>query len=108
MNDSEQVVGLLKEILLWLRFQNRQNLRTLLSEVLTTEADWKVYDLSDGQRSQQEIAKAAGISQPNVSVKWKAWRPLGIVHELPDQQGRCRHLASLSSLGLATQHSKGG
>jgi hypothetical protein len=99
MADNEQVVSLLEQILLWLRFQNRQYLRTLLSEILSTKADRQIYELSDG-RSQPEIAKQAGVSQPTVSLRWKNWRSLGVVYELPEQQGRCRHLASLHSLGL--------
>lgn len=100
MADNDQIMALLEEIVLWLRFQNRQHLKTLLDDVLTSEADRRIYELSDGRMSQPEIAKKAGVSQPTVSVKWKAWRSLGVVHELPEQQGRCRHLASLSSLGL--------
>jgi len=100
MAGSDQIMALMEEIVLWLRFQNRQHLKTLLDEVLTHEADRRVYELSDGERSQPEIARQAGVSQPTVSGKWKAWRTLGIVHEMPRQQGRCRHLTSLSSLGL--------
>jgi len=99
MADNEQIVSLLEQILLWLRFQNRQYLKTLLSEVLSTGTDRQIYELSDG-RSQPEIAREAGVSQPTVSSRWKGWRSLGIVYELPEQQGRCRHLASLRSLGL--------
>ncbi len=108
MTEDGELVGLLEQILLWLQFQNRQHLKTLLSEVLITEADRRIYELSDGSKSQQEIADGASVSQPNISAKWKAWRPLGIVHDLPDQPGRCRHLASLASLGLHTTQAKEG
>ena len=100
MTNDEEIKQLLHEIVLWLRFENRQSFKTVLGEVLTNEADRKVYDLSDGKKSQPEIARAAGVSQPTVSLKWKAWRALGIVYEIPGEAGRCRHLASLQSIGL--------
>ena len=99
MDDNTQIVSLLEQILVWMRFQNRQYLKALLSEVLTTDTDRRIYDLSDG-RSQPDIAKQTGVSQPTVSGKWKSWRTLGIVYDLPEQPGRCRHLASRRSLGL--------
>jgi len=100
MAADDQVLRLLHEIVLWLRFQNRQVLRNLLTEVLTSESDKRIYELTDGLNLQPQIAREAGVSQPTVSLKWKAWRTLGIVYELPNEAGRCRHLASLRSLGI--------
>ena len=100
MPGDEQVVQLLQEILLWLKFQNREDLKNQLKGVLATRADRKVYELTDGARSQPDIARAADVSQPTVSNKWKAWRTIGIVYEVPGGSGRCSHLASLSSLGI--------
>ena len=97
MDDANDV---LREILQWIRFQNRQALRVVLEETLTTETDKKIYELSDGQHSQPAIAKQAGVSQPTVSNKWKAWKGYGIAYELENEPGRCRHLASLQSLGI--------
>ncbi len=97
---SDEISGVLQEIVLWLRFQNRQALRAVLAEVLTTTAERRIYEMTDGLNSQPEIAKHAGVSQPTVSLKWKAWRNLGIVYELPEEPGRCRHLANLRSVGL--------
>ena len=100
MSDIEDAVELLREILHWQRFQNRQALRAALEEILSSESDRKIYELTDGKRSQPEIAKRAKVSQPTISNKWKGWRMLGIVYELPDEPGRCCHLASLESVGL--------
>ena len=102
MGRDDQINGALQEIVLWLRFQNRQALRAVLAEVLTTSTDRRIYEMTDGRNAQPEIAKQAGISQPTVSNKWKAWRNLGIVYELPEEPGRCRHLANLRSVGLET------
>jgi len=100
MSDIEDAVQLLREIVQWQRFQNRQALRAALEEILSSETDRKIYEDTDGKRSQPEIAKRAKVSQPTISNKWKAWRMLGIVYELPDEPGRCCHLASLESVGL--------
>lgn len=97
MDDSE-TKKLLREIVLWLRFQNRSPLQSLLRDVLSSPSDKVIYDQSDGTRSQPEIAQAAGVSQPTVSTKWKTWRQLGIVYEI--EGGRCRHLADLRSVGI--------
>src|SRR3972149_3421966 len=98
MSDAGETVELLREIVHWQRFQNRQPLRAALEEILLSATDRKIYDLTDGNRSQPEIAKAAGVSQPTISYKWRAWRKLGIVYELSNEPGRCRQLASLESV----------
>ena len=103
MGDIEEAVELLREIVHWQRFQNRQVLRAALEESLSSQTDRKIYALTDGGRSQPQIAKRANVSQPTVSLKWKAWRMLGIVYELPDEPGRCRHLAPLESVGLSVK-----
>lgn len=100
MSPEAATERILHEILLWLRFQNRQPLRGLLTEVLANDTDKIIYELTDGTKSQPEIARAAGVSQPTISLKWKAWRTLGIVYELADEPGRCRHLADLRSVGI--------
>jgi predicted transcriptional regulator len=100
VENEERIIELLTEILHWQRFQNRQTLRSLLDEVLGSDADRLIYDLTDGKNSQPQIAKAAKVSQPTISYKWKAWRKLGIIHETREEPGRCRHLASLDALGL--------
>lgn len=104
MDTAEQIMPLLHEMVVWLRFQNRQTLRDLLKEILTTDSDKRVYEHTDGIRSQPEIARRAGVSQPTVSAKWKGWRTLGIVYDVPGEPGRCRHLTSLSSLGIEAPH----
>jgi hypothetical protein len=103
MPDIQDAVELLRQIVYWQRFQNRQALRAALEEILTSETDRKIYELTDGKRSQPQIAERAEVSQPTISNKWKAWRMLGIVYELPDEPGRCCHLASLESVGLAVK-----
>ena len=100
-NESEsESVNLLRELVQWQRFQNRPLLRARLEEVLSGDTDREIYSLTDGTRSQPEIAAKVQVSQPTISNKWKTWRSLGIVYELADEPGRCKHLASLEAVGL--------
>jgi hypothetical protein len=96
--ESEEI-QLLREILHWLRFQNRPGFAALLTETLANDADRAIYELSDGSNSQGDISKAVGVAQSNVSNKWKTWRTIGIVHEVAES-GRCRKLCSLGELGM--------
>ncbi len=100
-------IELLSEILHWIRFQNRQVLKAALDDILATPTDKLIYELTDGKSSQPDIAKRAGVSQPTVSNKWKAWRSFGIVYDTTDETGRCRHLASLRSFGIDVPDSTG-
>ncbi len=97
---TPRVEELLSEVVAWLRFQNRAPLIELLREALRENRDWLIYDLTDGCRSQDDIAKAVGVSQPTVLRAWNRWKKLGIVIEVPDITGRCKHLARLGDLGL--------
>ena len=92
----------LAEICMWMRFQNRETLRTLLQEVLRSDRDRLIFELTDGVRSATEIAQAAKVSQPRISQIWNSWKPLGIVVEVPSARGRCRHISSLAEIGMKT------
>ena len=100
MTDESESVNLLRELVQWQRFQNRPLLRARLEEVLVSHTDRMIYSLTDGTRSQPEIAAKVKVSQPTISNKWKTWRTLGIVYELAEEPGRCKHLASLEAVGL--------
>lgn len=92
----------LTEICMWMRFQNRELLRALLLEVLRSDRDRLVFELTDGLSSATEIAKAAKVSQPRISQIWNSWKPLGIVVEVPGTRGKYKHICSLNELGMKT------
>lgn len=92
----------LTEICMWMRFQNRETLRGLLQEVLRSDRDRLVFELTDGLSSATEIAKAAKVSQPRISQIWNSWKPLGIVVEVPGTRGKYKHICSLNELGMKT------
>ena len=75
---------------------------------MASDKDWEIYELTDGSRSQDEIAKATGVSQPTVLRAWNRWRRAGIVVEVEDVKGRCRHLAPLTDLGVQPPTTKKG
>lgn len=89
---------ILEELLSWTRFSQRQAFAEVLSFVLASRKDYEAFELSDGSRSQADIAKTVGLSQPTVSRLWTKWRHLGLVR---DTDGKVAYLAKPSDLGVA-------
>lgn len=96
-NQDEIVVDVLRELLVWTRFANLERLVQTLRSVLADQRHARAYELTDGARSQSEVAKLAGLSQPAVSGLWARWRRIGIVDDHGD---RPRHLVRPSDFGL--------
>jgi hypothetical protein len=88
---------LLSEILAWTRFQNLERLAKVLQVVLKDTRHLAAYEATDGTRSQADVARVAGLSQPSVSGLWAKWRRLALVIDI---DGRPRHLVSPSDIGL--------
>jgi len=98
--DENKIEQLLVEVVAWLRFQNRGNLALTLEQAFSSDRERLMYELTDGRRSQGDIAKLVGVAQPTVLYTWNRWRRMGVVVEVPGVKGRCRRLASLRDLGL--------
>ena len=96
-NSTDTAVAI-SEILAWLKVQNRDVLRSILAQTLSTPSDRKVYELSDGSRIAKQVAEASGVSEATVSRKWKAWRNAGLLIDTADRW-KPRHLQSIESLG---------
>lgn len=94
---SDAVVELLQELVIWTRFASREPFIASLRAALKDAKQWRAYEATDGNRSQAEVAVAAGLSQPAVSMLWAKWRRLGLVVE---KGRRPAHLASPVDLGL--------
>ncbi len=99
-SDLQPIIDILLECLAWLRFQNRGNLALTLEQAFSSDRERLMYELTDGARSQGEIAKLVGVSQPTVLNAWNRWRRIGVVVEVSGMKGRCKRLASLRDLGL--------
>lgn len=101
MDDRNEILAELREQTKWLRLLGFRSLRPLITEVLTSERDRLVYELSDGLRTARDIAKVAGVTHPTVLRLWQEWRALGLCAESTKQPGRAEHLVALSKLGVA-------
>jgi len=97
MNNEERIISLLEDLVAWQRLAARENLLPFLKQVLADPRHLKAFELSNGNRTQQQVADGAGISQPLVSQLWGRWRRLGIARE---KGGKTAHLVSASDYGL--------
>jgi hypothetical protein len=93
---SEKVEVLLQELLLWTKFMARPGLSASLEEALKDPRHQRAYELTDGNRTQGEVGKAAGLDQTTVSDLWAKWRRMGLLNDLGRRPAR---LVSLLDLG---------
>jgi hypothetical protein len=103
MDNDERIVSLLEELVAWTRFSAREGLKSTLQDVLADPKHFRAYELTDGTRTQKQVAESVGLSQPAVSNLWQRWRRLGIVREISN--GRPAHLARPAELGLVAMGS---
>lgn len=94
---DQPVIDLLEELVAWTRFANRDTLIGALNEILADDKHLMAYDLSDGSRTQVDIASATGLAQSTISALWVKWRRLGIARE---KNGRVSHLVRPGDIGL--------
>lgn len=97
---SDRTEELLEELVAWTRFIARPQLENALRAILKDDRHQVAYELTDGLRTQTDIAKLAGIDQTTVSDLWARWRKAGIVRT---RDRKAERLASLSDLGWAVQ-----
>lgn len=97
MTSSDRIEELLEELVNWTKFANRQALIDVLTDLLVDPKHLAVYEASDGQATQNQVASTSGVAQGTVSNLWAKWRRIGVVG---DVDGRARHLAKPSDLGL--------
>jgi hypothetical protein len=69
----------------------------VLDEALTDDRHLLAYDLTDGTKTQVEIASATGLAQSTVSALWTKWRRMGLACE---RAGRVTHLVMPAEVGL--------
>jgi len=103
--NEENLLKELKEQTKWLRFLALPNLKKTFEENFTTKEQRRIYDLSDGENSTNEIAKqllAEGkkVSHMTVYNYWKRWFSLGIVVPSEKYSGRFQKIISFEELNL--------
>jgi len=84
---DKQIIGLLREILKWIKFSGIQEARTVLSSILNTEQKRLIYHLSDGKTGSVSVAKTANVSDSTVRLYWSSWARLGIMEPLQVRGG---------------------
>ena len=91
----------LDQLLKWTKLAGMQQLRTTLTQNLTTDAEMLIFELSDGEHTTREVARLAGVgSNATVASYWKKWSRLGIVESSQKRQGRFQRICSLEEVGL--------
>lgn len=91
----------LDQLLKWTKFAGMQQLRTILTQNLTTDTEMLVYELSDGECTTREIARLAGVgSNATITNYWKKWSKVGIVEPSEKRRGRYQRICSLEEVGL--------
>jgi hypothetical protein len=94
---NDRVEELLEELVAWARFANRQSLVSTLKATLSDDRHFAAYDLTDGTRTQREIANETGLGQSTVSGLWVRWKRMGLARE---KDGTVVHLVKPSDVGL--------
>lgn len=98
MNGDDRLVELMEELVAWTKFAHQEMLIAVWRKVLADEKHLVAYELTDGTRTQRDVADASGLSQPTISALWQKWRRTGLARELPG--GKVRHLARPSDFGV--------
>lgn len=78
-----------------------QQLKSVVTQNLSSDPEMLVYELSDGNRGTRDIAQLAGIgSNSTVARYWQKWSKIGLVEPSKKFPGRFQHICSLEELGL--------
>lgn len=80
MSEEVEQTKLLKEILKWIKISGIKEVKLLLEDQLREDPKKKmIYQLSDGTKGTQEIAKTVGdVSHVTIFNYWKAWEKVGL------------------------------
>ena len=96
--DTARTAGALRELAALLRVSTSDSITRLLKAELTKEPTLRAYQATDGQASQQEVARRAAIGQATVSRLWQRWLGLGLAVE--GEEGRAKALFAPELYGV--------
>ena len=102
---SQETNDLLREILLWLRFQSLDKAKTAVANLLDTDKKKIVFEGTDGKNSSRGLASACGVDRGAILRWWTDWFTAGIVVKEGDAY---RKLFSLKELGIKLPESPTG
>jgi transposase len=106
LENSQNIVEVLKEILKWTKFSGMQELKRVLETNLDDTIKKSIYHWSDGSDSKQ-IASRAKVSDQTVRNYWKKWAAIGIMEPCPKFKGRYWKLFSLEQIGIEMPDTEG-
>lgn len=93
-----QLLAIAQEQLRWQRAAVLPAVRETVERTLATSQARQAYELCDGSKASNEVAKAVGTSKGNFSGWTRRWRDVGIAFE--NEARRIQHLTSLKALGI--------
>jgi len=102
---DQDVLKELKEQTKWLRFLALPGMRKTFEENIITKEQKRIYDLSNGKNSTNDISKKLHeedlkVSHMTVYNYWKRWFALGIVIPSKNYSGRFEKIIDLGDLNI--------
>jgi len=95
-----KIEKLLEDIIIWIKVGNLKLLHNMLTQELDTQEKKRIFELTDGINTQQEIASSVKISRSTISYYWQKWYGLGILTQ-SSRPGRMKKIVSLDEVGLS-------
>jgi hypothetical protein len=100
-HQNDEQIGLLKEILKWIKFAGMKGVKDQLETTLETNQKKIIYQLSDGSKSIADIHEISGISTGAISGYWQKWVRLGLGEKIAVKGGdRFKRSFDLDDLGI--------
>lgn len=88
----------------WSKFAGMKEVKLILEIQLPDESKKQIYQLSDGKKGTQEIAKiVGGISHMSIANYWKSWEKAGLGEPVTAMGGkRFKRSFDLKDFGIKT------
>src|SRR3989344_6228363 len=97
---------ILMEILKWIKFSGMKEVRELLTNVLSTNTEKLMYELTDGEASTRDIAIKCNVAHVTVGNYWQKWKVIGILESTEKYNGkRYKKICSLKEMGIEVPES---
>lgn len=89
MSEDNEQTKVLKEILKWIKVSGIKDVKPMLEEQFQDDTKKIIYQLSDGKKGTQEIAKTVGgISHMSIANYWKSWEKVGLGESVTAKGGK--------------------
>ena len=110
MNSDSDQTKVLKEILKWIKVSGIKDVKPILEDEFKDDIRKQVYQLSDGTKGTQEIAKIVKvIAHATVFQRWKSWEKLGLGESIAIKGGkRFQRSFDLEDFGIKVLEVKTG